>query len=217
MLPEGGTLRVQRKRRKVSLSERDQSTKWEWSKNGGKLTWQSATNSKHENERRGKEEEGTRAREMFEEWGNSRSKIHRSINQTTVIRSDAPQEEIERYMICGVMQMNRGLKNHYTPLQSAARREDCKDKDPTNVIELYQNWLGTRGKGGGGSENKCSAMPCALHCYFSHLCFFSLWLLYHWWCCKANEMNALIVIFLPHHSCWRSHLLTAKKWLLSIL
>jgi len=27
------------------------------------------------------------------------------------------------------------------------------------------------GKRGGGSENKCSAMPYALHCYFSHLCF----------------------------------------------
>jgi hypothetical protein len=33
-----------------------------------------------------------------------------SINQTTVIRSDAPQEEIEREMICGVMQVNRGTK-----------------------------------------------------------------------------------------------------------
>ena len=115
----GRYLRVQRKRGKVSLSERadwkkvtQQSTKWECrdDKNGGKLTWQSATNSKHENERRGKEEEGTRAREMLEEWGNNRSKIHRSINQTTVIRSDAPQEEIERDMICGVMQMNRGTK-----------------------------------------------------------------------------------------------------------
>ena len=41
---------------------------------------------------------------------NNRSKIHRSINQTTVIRSDAPQEEIERDMICDVMQMNRGTK-----------------------------------------------------------------------------------------------------------
>jgi len=28
-------------------------------------------------------------------------------------------------------------KNYYTPLQSTARREDCKDKDPTKVIELY--------------------------------------------------------------------------------
>jgi hypothetical protein len=26
-----------------------------------------------------------------------------------------------------------------TPLQSTARREDCKYKDPTKVIELYQN------------------------------------------------------------------------------
>jgi hypothetical protein len=119
MLPEGSTLRVQRKREKVSVSKRvdwkkvtQQSTKWEWrdDKNGGKLTWQSATNSKHENERRGKKEEGTRAREMLEEWGNNRSKIHRSINRTTVIRSDAPQEEIDRDMICGVMQMNRGTK-----------------------------------------------------------------------------------------------------------
>ena len=50
------------------------------------------------------------AREMLEEWGNSRSKLHRSINQTTVIRSDAPQEKIERDMICGVMQMNRWTK-----------------------------------------------------------------------------------------------------------
>jgi hypothetical protein len=47
---------------------------------------------------------------MLEECGNNISKIHRSINQTTVIRSDAPQEEIERDMICGVMQMNRGIK-----------------------------------------------------------------------------------------------------------
>ena len=62
-------------------------------------------------------------------------------------------------------------KNYHTPLRSTARREDCKDKDPTKMIELYQNWLGTRGKGGGVSENKCSAMPCALHCHFSHLCF----------------------------------------------
>ena len=62
-------------------------------------------------------------------------------------------------------------KNYYTPLQSTARRKDCKDKDPTKVIELYQNWLWTRGEGGGVSENKCSAMPCALRCYFSHLCF----------------------------------------------
>ena len=53
-------------------------------------------------------------------------------------------------------------KNYYTPLQSTARGEDCKDKDPTKVIELYQHWLGTKGKGGGGSENKCGAMPCAL-------------------------------------------------------
>jgi hypothetical protein len=45
--------------------------------------------------------------EKLEERGNNRSKIHRSINQTTVIRSDAPQEEIERDMICGVMQVNR--------------------------------------------------------------------------------------------------------------
>jgi flagellar biosynthesis/type III secretory pathway M-ring protein FliF/YscJ len=68
---------VQRKRGKVSVSKRvdwkkvtQQSTKWEWrdDKNGGKLTWQSATNSKHENERRGMKEEGTRAREMLEEW-----------------------------------------------------------------------------------------------------------------------------------------------------
>jgi len=62
-------------------------------------------------------------------------------------------------------------KNYYTPLQSTARREDCKDKVPTKVIELYQNWLGMRGKGGGVSENKYSATPCALRCYFSHLCF----------------------------------------------
>ena len=68
-------------------------------------------------------------------------------------------------MICNVMQMNRGTK-------TTARREDCKYKDPTKVIELYQNLLGTKGKGGGGSENKCSAMPCALRCYFSHLCLF---------------------------------------------
>jgi len=40
--------------------------------------------------------------------------IHRSINQTTVIRSDAPQEEIERDMICGVMQMNRGTKTSFS-------------------------------------------------------------------------------------------------------
>jgi hypothetical protein len=112
--------------------------------------------------RRGKKEKGTRAREMLEEWGNSRSKIHKSIIQTTVIRSDAPKEEIERDMICGVMQMNWGTKTITAPLQSTARGEDCKDKDPTKVIELYQNWLGTRGKGGGVSENKCGAMPCAL-------------------------------------------------------
>jgi hypothetical protein len=36
-------------------------------KNGEKLTWQSATNNKHENERRGRKEEGTRAREMLDE------------------------------------------------------------------------------------------------------------------------------------------------------
>jgi hypothetical protein len=117
---QGRYPRVQRKRGKESLSERanwkkvtQQSTKWEWrdDKNGGKLTWQSATNNKHENERRGKKEEGTRAWEMLEEWGNNRSKIHKSINRTTVIRSDAPQEEIKRDMICGVMlQMNRGTK-----------------------------------------------------------------------------------------------------------
>jgi len=59
---------------------------------------------------RGKKEDGTRAREMLEEWDNNRSKIHRSINQTTVIRSDAPQDEIERDMICDVMQVNRGTK-----------------------------------------------------------------------------------------------------------
>jgi hypothetical protein len=47
---------------------------------------------------------------MLEKRGNNRSKIHRSINQTTVIRSDTPQEEIERDMICGIMQMNRGIK-----------------------------------------------------------------------------------------------------------
>jgi len=47
---------------------------------------------------------------MLEEWGNNRPKIHRSINQTSLIRSDAPQEEIERDMICDVMQMNRGTK-----------------------------------------------------------------------------------------------------------
>ena len=76
-------------------------------------------------------------------------------------------------MICGVMQVNRWTEEQklFTPLQSTARREDCKDKDPTKVIELHQNWLGTRGKEGGVSENKCSAMPCALRCYFSHLCF----------------------------------------------
>ena len=74
-------------------------------------------------------------------------------------------------MICGIMQMNWGTKTITAPLQSTARGEDCKDKDPTKVIELYQNWLGTRGKGGGVAENKCSAMPCALRCYFSHLCF----------------------------------------------
>jgi len=46
-----------------------QSTKREWwdDKNGAKLTWQSAANNKHENERRGKKEEGTRAREILEE------------------------------------------------------------------------------------------------------------------------------------------------------
>ena len=49
--------------------------------------------------------------------------LTRSINQTTVIRSDAPQEEIERDMICGVMQMNRGTKTifHSTPINSEER------------------------------------------------------------------------------------------------
>ncbi len=110
-------------------------------------------------------------------------------------------------------------KNYYTPLQSTARREDSKDKDPTKVIELYHNWLGTRRKGGGGSENKCSAMPCALRCYFSHSCFsFAYDYFNHRWFCKANEMSSYCYIFAPmlkNHSCWRSHLLTAKKWLRS--
>jgi len=58
-----------------------------------------------------------------------------------------------------------------TPLQSTARREDCKDKDLTKVIQLLISKL-IRNEGerrGGGSENKCSAMPCALCCNFSHL------------------------------------------------
>jgi hypothetical protein len=55
-----------------------------------------------------------------------------------VIRSDAPQEEIERDMICDNADEPRN-KNYYTPLQSTARREDCKEQDPTKVIELYQN------------------------------------------------------------------------------
>jgi hypothetical protein len=75
MLPEGGTLRVQRKRGKVTLSK---GADWKndttinkvrvegWQK-WRKLTWQSATNNEHENERRGKKEEGTRAREMLDE------------------------------------------------------------------------------------------------------------------------------------------------------
>ena len=141
MLPKGSNLRVQRKREKVSLSARvdwkkvtQQSTKWEWSKNGGNLTWQSATNSKHENERRGKKEEETRAREMVEEWGNNRSKIHRSINQTTVIRSDAPQEEIDRDMICGVMQMNQGPKT--ITLHSKQQRGERIAK-----TKIHQKWL----------------------------------------------------------------------------
>ena len=162
MLPEGGTLRVQRKRGKVSLSERDQSTKWEWSKNGGKLTWQSATNSKHENERRGKEEEGTRAREMLEEWGNSRSKLHRSINQTTVIRSDAPQEEIEKDMICGVMQMSQGTKT--ITLHSNQQRGERIAK-----IKIQQKWLSyikTDYQQGGkeGGFLRTSAAQCLVHC-----------------------------------------------------
>jgi hypothetical protein len=66
------------------------------------------------------------------------------------------------------------------------------------VIELCHNWLGTRGKGGGVSENKCSAMPCALCCYFSHSCFSLAYDYFnHRWFCKANEMYALIFIFLP--------------------
>ena len=110
MLPMGGTLRVQRKWGKVSLSKRVDWKKWhinQQSESGAIMeeNW-------HDNQPqianmrrrgRGKKEEGTRTREMLEEWGNNRSKIHRSTNQTTVIRSDAPQEEIERDMICGVI------------------------------------------------------------------------------------------------------------------
>ena len=190
MLPEGGTLRVQRKREKwVCPREINQQ-----SESGAKMeeNWHDnqpqIANVRMRGEGRKRKEPG---QEKLEEWGNNRSKIHRSINQTTVTRSDAPQEEIERDMICNVMQMNRGTK-------TTARREDCKYKDPTKVIELYQNWLGTRGKGGGVYENKCSAMHCELRCYFSHSCsslaydYFN-----HRWFCKANEMDVLIVIFVP--------------------
>jgi hypothetical protein len=72
---------------------------------------------------------------MLEEWGNNRSKIHRSINQTTVIRSDAPQEEIERYMICGVMQMNRGLKT--ITLHSNQQRGETR----IAKTKIQQKWL----------------------------------------------------------------------------
>ena len=95
-------------------------------------------------------------------------------------------------------------KIYYTPLQSTARKEDCKDKDPTTIIELYHNWLGMRGKGGGVSENKCSAMPCALRCYFSHS-WFSLAYDYfnHRWFCKAKWCSYCYIFapMLKNHSC----------------
>ena len=71
---------------------------------------------------------------MLKEWGNNRSKIHRSINQTTVIRSDEPQQEIETDMSCGVMQMNRGIKTIalYSNQQQGERIAKTK---------IQQKWL----------------------------------------------------------------------------
>jgi len=57
------------------------------------------------------------------------------IHQPNNSNSDAPQEEIERDMICGVRQMNRGTKT----ITLHSNQQHCKDKDPTKVIELYQN------------------------------------------------------------------------------
>ena len=134
--PRAVPIRVQRKRGKVSVSKRvdwkkvtQQSTKWEWrdDKNGGKLTWQSAKNSKYENERRGKEEEGTRAREMLEEWH-----IHQPNNGNQ--EWCTTRRNRERYDVWRNAGEPRN-KNYYTPLQSTSRREDCKDKDPTTIIE----------------------------------------------------------------------------------
>ena len=208
--PRAVPVRVQRKRGKVSVSKRvdrkkvsQQSTKWEWrdDKNGGKLTWQSATNSKHENERRGKKEEGTRAREMLEEWGNNRSKIHISINRTPVIRSDAPQEEIEREMICGVMQVNRWTEEqnllHSTPnSKERGLQRQRSNKSDWVISKLIRN----KGERRGGCLEQVRRNALCLRCYFSHSCFSLAYDYFnHRWFCKAkaNEMNALIVIFLP--------------------
>jgi hypothetical protein len=105
-------------------------------------------------------------------------------------------------------------KNYYTPLQSTARREDCKDKDPTTFIELHHNWLGTRGKWGGVSENKCSAMSRALRCYFSHSCFSLAYNYLNHEMILQSKMMLLLLYFCPNVK--KSFLLTAKKWLVRI-
>jgi hypothetical protein len=77
---------------------------------------------------------------MLEEWGNNRSKIHRSANQTTEIRSDVPQEEIERNMICGVMlQMNRGTK----PITLHSNQQQGERIPKTKIQQMWLSCITT--------------------------------------------------------------------------
>jgi hypothetical protein len=151
MLPKGGTLRVQRKRGKVSLSKRFDRKKWQinqQSESGAKMeeNWHNnrpkIANVRMRGGGRKRKEPG---QEKLEEWGNNRSKIRRSVNQTTVIRSDAPQEEIERDMICGVMQVNRWTEEqkllHSTPINGKERglQRQRSNKSDSVISKLIRN------------------------------------------------------------------------------
>jgi len=51
-----------------------------------------------------------------------------------------------------------------TPLQSTARREDCKDKDPTKVIQLLISKLIRNEGERRGGVLRTSAAQCLVHC-----------------------------------------------------
>ncbi len=79
-----------------------------------------------------------------------------------MIRSDAPQEEIERDMICDVMQMNRGTKTITLHSNQQQGERIAKTKIQQKCLSYIKTDQEQRGKERG--VLRTSAAQCLVHC-----------------------------------------------------